>query len=241
MGIKALKTGSDSVIVTTSWDDGHKCDIQMAQLLQAYGLSATFYIAPANREFGKQELLTEQEIRQLSEKFEIGSHTTTHPRLPKIPKEKAIEEIRDSKLLLERLTGKAVSSFCYPGGAYTAIHPQLVKDAGYRYARTVRRHAFNVGDPYEAPTSIHTYDHLSDLWRVVRFAGFRPARMLNYRHWDSLGQAMFDHVAEVGGVYHIWGHSWEIEKRNEWGRLERVFKHISSRPGVKYVTNGQLA
>lgn len=217
-------------------------------MLKQYGLKATFYISPRNREFTEGDLLTQQEIREISSAFEIGSHTVTHPRLPTIPQSQAREEIANSKTILEDITGQEVSSFCYPGGAYTSVHTQLVKDAGYRYARTVVRYAFIVDEPYEAPTSLHTYDHWSDLyhhwsdlWKIARFAKFRSVSPRQYYKWDSLGRAMFDRVAGTGGVFHIWGHSWEIDQHNDWERLEGMFRYISARPGVKYVTNGELA
>ena len=61
--------------------------------------------------------------------------------------------------MLEQVIGKEIKVFCYPGGAYTKLHVQLVKDAGYRYARTVARYIFTADDPYEAGTSVHVYNH----------------------------------------------------------------------------------
>lgn len=209
-------------------------------MLKQYGLRATFYVSPRNQEFAQEDLLTQPEIREISVDFEIGAHTITHRRLPTIPRDQAEEEIVNSKIILEKVTGKLVNAFCYPGGAYKPVHAQLVRHAGYRYARTVDRYAFEVNEPFEAPTSLHAYNHWSDLWRIARFARYRPMRFLRYLEWDALGQAMFDHVAQSGGVYHIWGHSWEIDRRNDWERLERVFRHISGHPDVAYLTNGEL-
>ena len=42
---------------------------------------------------------------------------------------------------------------------------------------------------------------------------------------------------EQGGVYHLWGHSWEVDARGDWGRLERVLGYIAGRPQVAYVAN----
>lgn len=230
-----------SVMVTSSWDDGHKHDLRLARLLEQYGLKGTFYISPRNREWAGGELLKQREIKEISNAFEIGSHTVTHPLLPTIPRSQAREEITDSKAILEDITGQEVVSFCYPGGAYTSVHPNLVKEAGYRFARTVIRYAFRVDEPYEAPTSLHTYNHWkSDLWTIAGFAKFQPVALRHYLGWDSLGRAMFDRVARRGGVFHIWGHSWEIDQHNDWKRLEGMFRYLSARPGVKYVTNGDL-
>ena len=156
------------MLVTTSWDDGRKYDLRLARSLKQYGLKATFYIAPRNRELAEG-------------------------------------------------------------------------DAGYRYARTVARHAFTVGEPYKAPTSLHTSNHWPDLWKIVRSEKFQPVKLRQYFEWNSLGRAMFDRVAVTGGVFHLWGHSREIDQHNDWERLEGMFRYISARPCVKYVTNGELA
>lgn len=43
-----------------------------------------------------------------------------------------------------------------------------------------------------------------------------------------------------GGVFHLWGHSWEIEHNKDWGRLERVLSYFANRSDVKYLNNGEL-
>jgi hypothetical protein len=47
----------------------------------------------------------------------------------------------------------------------------------------------------------------------------------------------FDLCLARGGVYHLWGHSWEVDARRDWRRLENVLAHISGRPDVNYVAN----
>ncbi len=227
-------------VITTSWDDGHKCDVRLARMLKEHGLKATFYVAPENQEFAKQDLLTLPEIRDLSQDFEIGAHSMTHRRLPAITEEEAAREVTESKAMLEDVTGKEVKVFCYPGGAYTKVHAQLVRDAGYRYARTVQRYMFAVGDPYEAGTSLHVYDHWTDFRQISRFSKFHPIKVLRSLKWDFLAKAMFDHVLREGGIYHIWGHSWEIDEHGDWQRLEDVLRYIGGNPRVSYVTNGEL-
>lgn len=38
----------------------------------------------------------------------------------------------------------------------------------------------------------------------------------------------------------MWGHSWEVEKNNQWKNLEAIFEYISHREDVAYVSNGNL-
>lgn len=230
------------VIVTTSWDDGHMLDLKLAELLRKYDLKGTFYVAPLNREFKKEDLMSDYQLRRLSQEFEIGAHTMTHPRLGKISAEEADKEIRESKTYLEELLEKPVKSFCYPGGSYTFINEEQVKKHGFALARTVDRFAFDTGsNPFELPTSIHTYSHRSDALKIARFAKFDAEKTaIYYKHWEILGMAMFDRIREEGGVFHVWGHSWEIEECQFWERLEKLFAHISGYIDVEYLTNGEL-
>lgn len=230
-----------TIIVTTSWDDGHQCDLRLAELLKSHGLSGTFYVSPSCSEFDKRDLLTEQQIHDIGREFEVGSHTLTHPRLPDIPIEDAVEEITSSKQQLEDVTGKCVTSFCYPYGAYNPVHRDVVRDAGYLFARTVSRYEFDLRSPLDAPTSIHAYNHWTDLWKMAKFSRFNVSEFLQYRHWDHLSDAMFDYVLEAGGIYHLWGHSWEIDEHDDWRQLDKALGYLSGRPGVTYLTNGQLA
>ncbi|MFA6896708.1 MAG: polysaccharide deacetylase family protein [Patescibacteria group bacterium] len=230
------------VFVTTSWDDGHKLDLKLVELLRKYDLKGTLYISPENREFQKEDLLSDFQIRKLSQEFEIGAHTMTHPRLGKISAQEADKEIRESKEYLEKLLEKPVASFCYPGGSYSFLNARQVRKHGFALARTVNRFSLNAGDnPFELPVSLHTYSHRSDALKIIRFAKFDPVKtLIYYKHWEILGMTMFDKIKEEGGVFHIWGHSWEIEECHFWERLEKIFAHISGYGDVEYVTNGEL-
>lgn len=68
----------------------------------------------------------------------IGSHSLTHPNLRKIPRDQAREEISASRKRLEDLFGVPVRHFCYPYGSYDAAVQELVQEAGYLTASTVK-------------------------------------------------------------------------------------------------------
>ena len=69
-------------------------------MLKEHGLKATFYVAPENQEFAKDDLLSLPEIRNLSQDFEIGAHSMTHRRLPTISEQEAAREIIESSRTL---------------------------------------------------------------------------------------------------------------------------------------------
>ncbi len=231
------------VLVTTSWDDGHVLDGKIAELLDRYRLQGTFYIASQSVELPAGERLPPGEVRELAARFEVGGHTLTHRRLPSLELAEARAEIRDGKEELESILGAAVTSFAYPGGEYETCHLPLVRDAGFRLGRTVRRFCTALGeDLLQVDTTVHAYRHWKDLPAISHTSPGRPGKAVGrFWHWDTLAMDLFDLTLARGGVFHLWGHSWEIDARRDWGRLERVLDHIGGRSDVAYVTNGALA
>jgi D-inositol-3-phosphate glycosyltransferase len=229
------------VCVTTSWDDGHVLDMRLAELLTRYGITGTFYVSPFDVEFSKEERLTTAQVRALSHDFEIGAHTLTHRHLPTLSDEESREEIVQSKAVLEKVLHEPVTSFCYPAGKYEARHVPMVRDAGFTLARTVTRFSFGVKDPFRLHTSVHTYDHWLDIWGLLLLVRGNPFHFLKlYRRWDRQACYMFDYVRTHGGVFHLWGHSWEVAQHGDWERLEAVLQYIHAHEGVRYVQNRDL-
>jgi peptidoglycan/xylan/chitin deacetylase (PgdA/CDA1 family) len=63
---------------------------------------------------------------------EIGSHTSTHPRLIQISPSQAREEISGSKKKLEDTFGIAVEHFCYPYGDWKPAVRDILAEVGYK-------------------------------------------------------------------------------------------------------------
>jgi len=231
------------VIVTTSWDDGHKLDLKLAKLLKKYSIKGTFYISPRNREFRKEDLLSDSEIIKLNRYFEIGAHTMTHPRLTKVNEREAFNEIIDSKKYLENLIGEKVRCFCYPGGKYNEQIIELVRKAGFYYSRTMEKFEFHSVENFllsGTTLEVHRCSLLTfpkDSLRILKFLKFNLSEFFKSFNWEYLAKKMFDHIEKHGGVYHLWGHSWVIERSNTWGSIERVLSYISKKMNVNYCTN----
>jgi len=104
------------VKITTSWDDGHRLDLKIVDLLRKYKISGTFYIVVDWVD--KEGFLTWGQIKELAKMgFSIGSHTITHPPdLKKLHDEELHYETQNSKDMLETALGLPVRSFCYPRG-----------------------------------------------------------------------------------------------------------------------------
>jgi hypothetical protein len=230
-----MSQGNSKLIITTSWDDGCILDLKLANLLVKYGVKGTFYLPRSylDNSVGTADILS------LAGEFEIGAHTLSHTDLTAIPLEQAEKEIRGSKLYLEQLLGRNIHMFCYPKGRYNDSIKGQVCGAGFVAARTVNHGDFNQPrDPYEWQITLHASNGSPLMtWRIWRKSGIPIRSLLD---WEIRAKLLFDLALERGGIYHIWGHSWEIEKNREWTKLESVLGYIANRENIRYMTNGEI-
>lgn len=232
------------MIVTTSWDDGHVLDLRLAEMLDEAGVAATFYVALENREIAARDRIPRAGVCSIAERFEIGSHSQTHTVLTKLPIARARREMLDSKAALSDLTGKPVDAFCYPKGAHNHRLADAARDCGYRYARTVGD--FELGlpaDPLRAATTLEAARPCWLRWpvtcaRSISMGLGSPAVLCD---WAARAIALFERARADDAVFHLWGHSWVLERRQQWERLRRVLRHISQFPDITMLTNGELA
>lgn len=234
------------VTVTTSWDDGYPADLKVAEMLADRALLGTFYVPLRGPD--SKPTLTGIEIRSLhSAGFEIGSHTLTHPVLIDLSVSGAENEITASKDQLQQRIGAPVSMFCYPRGRYNSTTIAQVRRAGYIGARTTEMLRLEGRySPYTMPTTLQAFAHPSlnyfrNTARHGSLSMFRYCSELRAgRDWVQLGKNLFDRVLQTGGVFHLWGHSWEVEGHCDWDRLRDLLDYVSRRPSVKYCNNRDL-
>ena len=219
-------------IVTLSFDDGDPRDLEIAGMLIKYGLPATFYVPITNVE--GRETLTPDQIVQLSEMgFEIGAHGYHHYYLDRIPAAEVYGEIKRGKERLEQILRRAVTCFCYPGGKMPAAAVAAVRRLGFEYARTVRECRFAVRDPLLAPTTNPIGKHCGRhyikealLSRDPGYIMFFFKQRLWARNWHDYALANLDYALATGGIWHLWGHAFEIDHNNEWENLEKVLAKV---------------
>lgn len=235
----------DKAVITTSWDDGHPLDLQLAELLQKYDIPATFYIPVDNME---RKCMSPQQIREITQSFDVGGHSYHHVNLTKIPQTEAEEEIMEGKKRLEEIIGKELFSFCYPKGRFNDEVINIVKGAGFIGGRTVKLFSRNLKDRFKMGTTATA----RDLWPTayVKHSAvsldpglflFMLKNNLFTKSWDRIATETLNFVLNNGGVWHLWGHSWEIDDNNDWGKLEEVLHQIKALPKEALkVNNSQL-
>jgi len=220
-------------IVTTSWDDGCRLDFKMMKLLEKYDLKGTFYISPYI-----EEGLKDIDIKKINISQEVGAHTLTHPDLTSISLKKARQEIEGSKIYLENIVNHPIKMFCYPKGRYNNNIKYLVKNYGFLGARTCNYGNFNqCKDPFEWLITLHASNGSPLMTKKIWIESGISIRSL--LDWECRAKLLFDLFLKEGGIYHIWGHSWEIEKHKNWDKLENIFKYISRKSDVTYMCNGE--
>ena len=233
--------------ITTSWDDGHPADLRIAEMLARHGLTGTFYV-PRSIETGVMPL---SDIRRLSQDHEIGAHTLHHVFLADADDATSRQEISGSKKWVEDVTGSACPMFCPPAGRFQARHVPMFRDAGYAGIRTVEFFSLDLprfrSGLLEMPTTLQAFPHpaanyLKNLIKRRAGANFwLYARTGHTRNWPDLARRLLERTLRVGGVFHLWGHSWEVERAGQWARLEEVFALLGeAREQAPCLTNGQV-
>ena len=246
------------MIVTTSWDDGHALDIKLAKLLDKYGFKGTFYLPQNAPDFPAEEALTERQIKSLSRKHEIGAHALNHCDLTACSPARLQKEILGSKIFLEKLLRKKLSMFAYPYGRYSDRVLSSVKESGFLGARTVK-----VGfskNPFELNVSVAAGPmplvrlkkiilsqpkktcllFLRNLMATFKSIGFILRHGFPLRaiiDWQAFALNSFELARKKGGIWHLWGHSWEIGVYDGWEELESVLKEVAWQSDILPVTN----
>jgi len=234
-----------TIIVTTSWDDGDFADLKLAELLYSKGVRGTFYVPISYQD----RSLDHSQLRTLaSAAFEIGAHGCSHKHLWGLPPQELVQEVQPCKRILEDILGREVEMFCYPRGRYDANVVRAVQEAGYRGSRTVRMLATQpIFKPFEMPTTLQAFPHrpftyLKNAARARSLESLQSCfvQMPRLGSWVELGKRFFDAVLENGGVWHLFGHSWEIEQLGLWDDLCEILDYVCRREAVRYVPNCAL-
>ena len=79
----------------------------------------------------RERTLTGEQLREISQKVLIGSHSITHPMLTELDEAEAKREIVESKRQLEALLGYPITTFCFPYGDFSEDLLRYCRDGGY--------------------------------------------------------------------------------------------------------------
>lgn len=218
--------------VTFSYDDGCSQDIRLIEILNRYGLRATFNLnsgllgtaCEASKDGKKADLIRppREKIAEIYKDHEIAVHTLTHRRLPLLSDEEVVKEVEEDRRTLSEIAGYEVVGMAYPCGGWQnsdRVERLIRANTGIKYARVV-------GSSFSTAAQ-------TNLFR------FHPTVFhLNFEE----NVPMFDDFisSDEEGVFYIWGHSYEFDCLDKWEEFEEFCKYISGRKDVFYGTNSEV-
>ena len=222
--------------LTFSYDDGVLQDRRLIEIFDKYGLKATFNLNSAL--LGKPGALLRdgvtvdhtkvaaEDVRAVYAGHEVAAHTLTHPFLPRIADADEIaRQVEEDRLALSELVGYEVIGFAYPGGGVN--HDRRVADiirqrTGVRYGRTTdSTHAFAPQtDLFEFNPTVYHHVEMAEMFR--------------------LGEAFLQMKADTPQIFYVWGHAYELDIRDEWGRFEEFCRMMAGAADIFYGTNREV-
>lgn len=223
------KWNGKSKAVTFSFDDGILQDIRAVEILNRYGLKATFNINTGslgtsgslirNGRSVSFDRLRADKLKAAYEGHEVAVHGFTHPDLRKLSDAEVIDQVEQDRKILEALTGDEVVGMAYPFGFYDGrIIELLGKNTPIRYSRTVTS-TYNFDLPTE-PLAFHPSIHQID------------------EKLFDLASEFLKLKTDKPQMLSVWGHTFEMDAELiSWERFEEFCKFISGQDDIFYGTN----
>lgn len=214
--------------VTLSYDDGVAQDIRLIELLDRYGLRATFNLNPdrqrAEDVFSKPPItvrhLTMKELPGVYAHHEVAGHTCSHLHLEQAGEAAVREEIARCRDMLAQCFGREIAGMAYPYGTYTDRVVEIAREEGMRYARTCIQ-----TERFDVPT---------DLMRLPTTCRHANPRLL------ELARAFVDSEPDTPQLFYLWGHSYEFDQFDAWPLIEEFCRIVSGREDIFYGTNSEV-
>jgi peptidoglycan/xylan/chitin deacetylase (PgdA/CDA1 family) len=133
--VNTAPAAAASTVVTIGFDDGTVDQLGALPILQAHGMTATFFVNSGS--IGDPEHLSWADLHTLfGAGNEIAGHTLNHVNLAPLTTAEARQEVcTDRNNLLA--AGFPATSFAYPFGSFDSNTEQVVRDCGYNSGRGV--------------------------------------------------------------------------------------------------------
>lgn len=211
--------------VTFSFDDGNIDDVRLIELLKKYGLKATFNLNSGSISYAHSwEYWNKTQIHHINyfdypdlyDGFEIAAHTHTHPDLTKIDRSTIFNEWRLDIKILEFLYNCKIEGAALPFGRWDKNTYECLEQEGILYCRTTA-----VTHKFDLPTNLM----------------LNPTCKFIDKDLMNLAETFVNLPDDKPSLFYIYGHSYELEKEEDWQKFESFCKYISSRGNICYDTN----
>ncbi|SDP72969.1 Polysaccharide deacetylase [Selenomonas ruminantium] len=160
--------------VLITFDDGYEDNYTNAYpILKKYDFKATIFVVTGFLDRHKKGYLSWDQAREMNKNgINIESHTVNHKSMTDLTDDELRSELVDSKKKAESELGHAVNYVAYPTGTYNLHIAQMVKEAGYKAAFTIKYgnvdKASNIFALERVPI-FHTEDTNKDFIERIRY------------------------------------------------------------------------
>ena len=220
--------------VTFSFDDGVTQDIRLIEILDRYGLKATFNLnsellglkgtLDRNSRTVRHDKIAPDKVREVYKGHEVAVHTLTHPFLPSCDENEIIRQVENDRQNLSRLCGYEVVSMAYPCGGENnddRVAEIIRKNTGVKLARGLR--------------STYEFAPQENLLR------FEPTVYYVESCLEQVVDRFLALDTDTPAVLYIWGHSYEMDAEYiSWEKFEQICKKLSHRKDIFYGTNKEV-
>lgn len=222
--------------VTFSFDDGVIQDKRLIELLNKYGLKATFNLNSSllglkgsfelNNKLVNHTKLLPTQVKETYAGHEVAVHTLTHPNLTGEEDATVIYQVEEDRKQLSRLVGYEVTGMAYPCGGVNnddRVASIIKNQTGVKYARTI--------------TSTFSFELPKNLHRLNPSVYIRePDKMF------ELAEKFVDLETDKPQLFYIWGHAYEFDVMDDitWEHFENFCKLISGKTDIFYGTNKEV-
>ncbi len=219
---------------TISFDDNVTQDERLIELMEQYGIKGTFNIIP--HWFRREDdtsipedptyiNVTAKVGKELYDKpfIEVANHSYDHAWFNMLPPSMQLREIQKGREELEHFFDRILTGFAYPYGCFTADTEEILRLAGITYARTV--------------TSTNSF-YLPQNWLEWNPTCHYASENLHSLTNEFLDLALED--LEVPRCFYVWGHTFEMDRMDNWNVIEDLFATMSGKEDIWYATNGEI-
>lgn len=135
---EGIELPKNPVLIT--FDDGYLDNYTVAYpILKKYGFKAAFFIVTGFLDDKNPLYMSWEQLKEMAKDgMDFESHTVSHKSLTDVSEDVARYEIQKSKERLEEELGKKVLFLAYPTGTYNLHIAQMLRDAGYKGAFTIK-------------------------------------------------------------------------------------------------------
>lgn len=164
-----------------TFDDALLCLYKHAvPVLREYSIPAMFFVVSnfigkiSEWDVYKQPHMGKAELSELlSNGFEIGSHTATHPDLTRLSPRDIKRELITSKKSLEDMFGVEINYLSYPFGRFNSTVQQIAGECGYKGALTINHPLKEtIDENYAIPAhAVYLFDGLHNIENKIRGDG----------------------------------------------------------------------